>query len=67
MVNYFDDRFQQKYKLSILRSKFEKAKKVLSTVINASINCNSFYEVHDFSDYISRAMFESVKKLFFCD
>ena len=69
MVEYFANRFQEKFKLDLTKSsqslqKFEssceRARIKLSSGKNASIICDSLFEGHDFIDKISRNKFEEI-------
>lgn len=69
MINYFADRFKEKYKSDLrqsprallkLRNACENAKKTLSTYSNAKIVCESIYEGHDLVDKISLQTFEYI-------
>lgn len=67
MIEYFAERFKEKYKSDLrqsprallkLRKACENAKKTLSTYSSAKIVCDSIYEGHDLVDNISLQTFE---------
>jgi L1 cell adhesion molecule like protein len=69
LVDYFADRFFKKFHcdlrespraLRTLRTACERAKRTISSATTASILCESLYQGHDFTDTISRAMFENL-------
>lgn len=69
MMNYFADRFQEKYSCDlrqsrkatqILKNACEEAKIALSKADEAPINCDSLFEGHNLNDIISRSTFETI-------
>jgi L1 cell adhesion molecule like protein len=69
MVNYFVQEFKKKYKTDLtesarairrLRTACERAKRTLSSSMQASIEIDSLYEGQDFYTSISRAKFEEL-------
>ena len=69
MVDYFKQEFKKKHKKDIsdnkramcrLRTACEKAKRTLSTSVQAMIEIDSLYEGIDFYEPISRARFEEI-------
>lgn len=69
LIDYFADRFNEKYKCDIrqsprallkLRYACETAKRTLSTYSSARIDCDSIYEEHNLVDKISLQLFEDM-------
>ncbi|XP_023745420.1 heat shock cognate 70 kDa protein [Lactuca sativa] len=74
MVDYFVEQFKRKHKIDIsvnkkalsrLRVACEKAKRVLSSIIDTIIDIDSLHDGVDFSMRISRAKFEKLNEDFF--
>nr|KAJ0226430.1 hypothetical protein LSAT_V11C100037100 [Lactuca sativa] len=74
MVDYFVEQFKRKHKadisankkaLSRLREACEKAKRVLSSIIDTTIDIDNLHDGVDFSMRISRAKFEKLNEDFF--
>ncbi|CAI9269360.1 unnamed protein product [Lactuca saligna] len=74
MVDYFVEQFKRKHNIDVsvnkralsrLRVACEKAKRVLSSIIDTTIDIDSFHDGVDFSMRISRAMFEKLNEDFF--
>ncbi|XP_023737295.1 heat shock 70 kDa protein 3 [Lactuca sativa] len=74
MVDYFVEQFKRKHNIDVsvnkkalsrLRVACEKAKRVLSSIIDTTIDIDGFHDGVDFSMRISRAMFEKLNEDFF--
>jgi L1 cell adhesion molecule like protein len=69
LVNYCVDDFKKKYGIDIsknarslrrLRTQVEKAKRILSSAVNATIECEALADGQDYNTNISRAKFEEL-------